>query len=102
MEQEIEWLKNRVSVLEEFVECLIGKALADSGQMELLLKDVVAMNQVPPISGETKVIDDRLHVARHMRERLAGGEFRSTYFPRKWKQARRLRETLGFQSPSGR
>lgn len=94
MEEQIERLNNRVAVLEEMVECLLGKAFADSGQMVLLIEDIVEMNGAkPPVSTEPFVIASHDHLNEHLRYRLAGGHFRSSYFPRKWKTARRLRET---------
>lgn len=98
MEQEIEWLKNRVAVLEEMVECLLGKAIADSGEMALLLSDIVDMNRKGPATGDKKVIDDHLHLSHHMQLRMSGALFRSEYFPRQWKHAKRRRETN--RSPS--
>ena len=95
MEQEIEWLKNRVAVLEELVETLLGKAIADSGQMHLLLEDVVAINSRKPETTDQALIDDHLHLQRHVLERVTSARDRASYFPRKWKSARRLRETDG-------
>lgn len=94
MEDEIDRLKNRIGVLEEMVECLLGKAFADSGQMALLIDDIVEHNAEAEatLSGAAAISSHR-HMVEHLARRRNGGQFRAQYFPRKWKQARRLRET---------
>ncbi|MBN9243420.1 MAG: hypothetical protein J0I98_11555 [Mesorhizobium sp.] len=90
-EWKLEMLVRRVVILEELVDVLMGKALADSGAMSLRLEEIEADNAEIPERHVGNPVNEALHrdLNERFRERKSRALRESLSFPKRWQRARR-------------
>ena len=93
LDRRIWLLTNRVVVLEELVEILLGKAISDNGATWLRLDDLIVENATLSPQHAGDAFKEALHrdMLEVLRDRYRGAHQESGHFPRLWRRARRTR-----------
>jgi len=86
MPEELKLLEMRVIVLEHLVELLLGKAIADSGHMEIALDELVDESTIVPADADPFTTALLRQMSQSLSERAREGQRRSLVFPRQWKR----------------
>lgn len=86
MPEDLKMLEMRVIALEGLVELLLGKAIADSGHMQLALDDLVADSMIVPADADPLTTALLRQMSQSLGERAREGQRRSLVFPRQWKR----------------
>lgn len=86
MPEDLKLLEMRVIVLEHLVDMLLGKAIADSGQMQLALDELVEENLILPANADPLTTVLLQKMGQSLGERAREAQRRSLAFSRQWKR----------------
>lgn len=86
MPEDLKLLEMRVIVIEHLVDMLLGKAIADSGHMQLAIDNLVEESMIVPADADPFTTALLRQMSQSLSERAREGQRRSLGFPRQWKR----------------